>query len=638
MKYKIAIVMAFVLITALIVQPVGAAQTLNFPAGTKIYVDVNNNSGIENGTVLYPFKSIQAGVNAAVTGDIVGVAPGIYYENIILAEGVQLLGTDPSTTIIDGGNIGVVVNMEDGSVLKGFTIQHGLGSFGAGIVTNGMPRITNNIIRNNVQTAGGAGAAVYGNCSSPYIERNLIMENTSDTQFTSGALSFVNCSSPIISSNVIRNNSGRGAINLTLPTGQRATVVHNTVIDNTGAGIKIDARVDQSIVRVENNIFIGNATGVQIDFGSTPNLPSMLNNDVFGNFSNYVGMADITGENGNLSLAPLFADDFHLSSISPLIDAGNPDIFPFPDFDGDPRPLDGNFDDIAIPDIGADERPNNDETLPTISVTAIKEDGTPYIADTWTNQTVTVKYTCSDSESGIASCPADQVFSTEGIVNEITGTAIDNWGNETSVSFGPIQIDKTPPIVFIGVSPNPVLLHGNAELLRNAFDELSGIHNGPCLNIDTSTVGFKSVTCYVFDYAGNTTKATAEYQVIYDFDGFLSPVIDCTNNVCEGYDISTFRLGSRVPLKFQLKDAKGIVIQAASDPLWLVPAQFDYLPATLPDDFEFQISNLTYEWRKNHENYVYEWSTKGLPNGSIWSVGVRLDDGMIYHVFVALVK
>lgn len=641
MKYKIAIVMVLVLVSMLVIQPVDAVQAskfLNYPVDTNIYVNVYNNSGIEDGTVSHPYSTIQAGINAAFSHNVVGVAPGTYYENIVLKAGVRLVGTDPSTTVIDGRNAGVVVNMEDGSTLEGFTVQHGIGSFGAGIVTNGMPSITNNVIRNNTQTAGGAGAAIYGNCSSPSITRNLIVDNSSDSQFTSGAVSFVNCSSPIIASNVIKNNSGRGAINLTLPASQRATVVHNTIINNSGAGVKIDTRVDQSLVRVANNVFFENTTGIQIDFGPDANLPAIFNNDVFGNVTNYTGMSDITGENGNLSVAPQFSDNFHLAYGSPLVDTGSSNIYPFPDFDGDPRPLDGNFDDIATPDIGADERPNIDEIPPTISVSSVKEDGTPYIPGTWTNQTITVKFTCNDAESGIAFCPNEVVLNTEGITSEITGTARDNWGNEANISFGPIQVDKTPPSLSISVSPNPVVLNGDAELDKNATDNLSGVASLAFSTIDTSSVGLKSVFAFASDHAGNIAQSAATYQVIYGFDGFQSPVLDCTNNVCEGFDISPFKPGSRIPLKFQLKDANGNIIQAASAPLWLVPTSFDHLPTALPDDFEFQISNLTYEWRKNHQNYVYEWNTKGLPNPSIWLVGVKLDDGMTYHVFVALVK
>ena len=277
-----------------------------------------------------------------------------------------------------------------------------------------------------------------------------------------------------------------------------------------------------------------------------------------------------------------------------------------------------------------------DDTPPVITATAVKGDGTPYDADIWTNQTVTVKFTCSDTDSGIATCPEDQVFSDEGVTQLTTGTATDNAGNSASASFGPIKIDKTAPALFIAVSPNPVVLNGNAELLKNAADNLSGVRSGPCLNIDTSTVGFKSVTCIVEDYAGNRTTTTAGYRVIYDFDGFLNPVIDCVNNTCENYNISIFNAGSTIPLKIQLKDANGNVVRAPNAPLWLVPTKFDNLPFPLPTGYIFQVSNTPYEWKKNQAIYVYDWSTKGLPKQSIWLVGVRLDDGMTYYVFVAL--
>ena len=87
-----------------------------------------------------------------------------------------------------------------------------------------------------------------------------------------------------------------------------------------------------------------------------------------------------------------------------------------------------------------------DTTPPTITASAIKADNTPYTAGTWTNQNVTVHFTCSDDLSGIATCPGDQVISPEGIFTA-TGTATDNVGNSASMSFGPIQIDKTTPTI-----------------------------------------------------------------------------------------------------------------------------------------------------------------------------------------------
>jgi len=650
MKNRVTLLLLTVLFSSLMFKPAGALRpqtnSTDFPPGTSIFVDGINSSDIEDGTLSHPFNTIQEGINPAVSGNRVGVAPGVYYERINIKAGVQLFGTDPATTIIDGGGSGPVVTLNTASVLKGFTVQNGRASDGAGVLSIGQPVITNNIIKNNVQSAGGAGAAVYGNNSSPIITYNLITENTGDNQWSSGAVSFHNSSSPYIAGNVIMNNTGRGAINITVPSGNRPTIVNNTILNNTGAGIKVDARVDQTAIHITNNISFGNTIGILIDFGSPAYLPVFAYNDVYGNTTNFVGMTDISGSNGNVSLDPQLSDTFHLSYSSPLIDSGSPNVYSPEDFDGSARPLDGNGDWQAVSDIGADERVYGDDIPPSISVTATTEDGAPYTANTWTNQTVTLKYICLHSESGSASCPVDQVFSEEGITQETDATASDLAGNSASVSFGSIKIDKTPPVFLIGVFPNPVLLNGNASLEKNAADQLSGIMPGSlaCFSyntatVDTTTVGTKSVTCFVYDYARNITTATAEYQVIYDFDGFYNPIVGCTNNACNGFALSQIRGGSTVPFKFQLRDANGAIVRAASAPLWLEPIRFNSPPAFWdPSRYVQNVTNLPYEWKKSQNLYTYEWSTKGLPIPTIWLAGVKLDDGTTHSVFIALIK
>ena len=83
--------------------------------------------------------TIQAGIDAAVNGDTVLVAPGTYVEYIDF-KGKAITVTSelgPDVTVIDGNQAGRVVTFNSGegldSVLEGFTITNGYAGYGAGI-------------------------------------------------------------------------------------------------------------------------------------------------------------------------------------------------------------------------------------------------------------------------------------------------------------------------------------------------------------------------------------------------------------------------------------------------------------------------------------------------------------------------
>ena len=88
---------------------------------------------------------------------------------------------------------------------------------------------------------------------------------------------------------------------------------------------------------------------------------------------------------------------------------------------------------------------NVDLTPPTIGAHAHTADGKAYTSDTWTNQHVTVSFECSDTTSGVASCPEPVLLVGEGADQSARGTAADVAGNSASTSFDHIHIDKTPP-------------------------------------------------------------------------------------------------------------------------------------------------------------------------------------------------
>jgi hypothetical protein len=299
--------------------------------------------------------TIQAAIDAASNGDTVLVSSGTYKENIDF-HGKQITvasQSGPAVTIIDGGNLNTVVNFDTSegptSQLRGFTIRNGSASFGAGInILGASPTIVGNYFVSNSEGSGGYGAGIGGDVASPDIERNVFWNNTCDTQFLSGVVSFINGSSPRVVNNIFHDNPC-GAINMSLPQGTQPNVVNNTIFRNS-VGIRLDARVPTAQQVYENNLLIGNQVGLEVDFLNSGNEPTWKNNDVFGSTTNYMGIADLTGTGGNISLDPhiISTNNFHLQFGSPVIDAGDSSApgLPSTDFDGFPR-VQGNAVDMG---------------------------------------------------------------------------------------------------------------------------------------------------------------------------------------------------------------------------------------------------------------------------------------------------
>ena len=103
--------------------------------------------------------TIQAGINAAVNGDVVIVAQGEYFENINFNfKAITVRSTDPNdpvvvlNTIINAGGSGTVVRCNSGeganTVLSGFVITGGSASTGGGMHNaSSSPTVSNCILR-----------------------------------------------------------------------------------------------------------------------------------------------------------------------------------------------------------------------------------------------------------------------------------------------------------------------------------------------------------------------------------------------------------------------------------------------------------------------------------------------------------
>lgn len=281
-----------------------------------------------------------------------------------------------------------------------------------------------------------------------------------------------------------------------------------------------------------------------------------------------------------------------------------------------------------------------DKTAPTISAAATTSPN----AAGWYNSNVTVQFTCTDALSGILTgvCPTNQTLSAEGTaVASSAQTVTDAAGNTSDASnVVTVQIDKTAPTLNPVVSPNSVILNGTATVTSGAADTLSGLDTQSCGALVTNTIGPKSVTCSAMDKAGNSFSKSASYNVNYRFDGFLQPINDTAHTTYCGNPCvaSIFKGGSTVPVKFQLKDANGVVVQSASLPVWLTPVKGGFTSAAIDESTfsDLATSGTTYRFDSTGPQYIYNWGTKGFTTGFFWRIGVTLDDGQTYYVYIGL--
>jgi hypothetical protein len=298
------------------------------------------------------YPTIQGAISAASVGDTILVAPGTYFENVVIDRRVALVSeAGAEVTTIDGQQLGPVILVQkwvDHAVIDGFRVTHGLATTYAGginvsidFLTGGYATIRRNIVEHN-HSYGMAGG-IYSVRQS-IIQDNIIQYNNSAT--VSKGICAMEVSGAI-ERNIVRYNGASGNLQ-NVRVGSADPFAWNIVVDNTGSRDEVVFGAGGSIhhntfVRIssftptvalwggspsynfyDNVIVHGSGGGLDCHLSGSNTIRC---NDVWGAGQSYKGnCAGLNGVDGNFSADPLFCGtgDYRLSAASPCLPENSP--------------------------------------------------------------------------------------------------------------------------------------------------------------------------------------------------------------------------------------------------------------------------------------------------------------------------
>jgi hypothetical protein len=142
---------------------------------------------------------------------------------------------------------------------------------------------------------------------------------------------------------------------------------------------------------------------------------------------------------------------------------------------------------------------------------------------------------------------------------------------------------------------------------------------------------------YAGDSNHNSSSNSQKFSIVYGYGEvqFLQPINGTAHNLSMNPDVSTFKAGSTVPVKVQVVLPNGTIVHPASA-TWLTPQQGS--ATTQPVDETVYsdpvMSGATYVW--GGQFFQYNWGTPKTGGGHYWLIGVKLDDGQSYTVYISL--
>lgn len=211
------------------------------------------------------FRTIQAAVDAAQSGDVIVVASGIYRESVVITTSrLEIIGAGAGQSIIENVDIPVSFVRLAGGRLEGFTLRYtGLDDKPALLIENASPLV----VDNEITGAGLAGVEIH-NGAAPTLLDNHIHENLG-----TGVLVYDGANVNLTGNKIERN--GLGQVHhpgIEVRQSARAVVDFNQLLLNGGSGAFVHGNSDAEFL---GNTIVGNGLhGIAIEDGATAQVSS----------------------------------------------------------------------------------------------------------------------------------------------------------------------------------------------------------------------------------------------------------------------------------------------------------------------------------------------------------------------------
>jgi hypothetical protein len=219
----------------------------------------------------------------------------------------------------------------------------------------------------------------------------------------------------------------------------------------------------------------------------------------------------------------------------------------------------------------------------------------------------------------------------------------DNANNESAAGTLEVNVDAANPTLGDCPAAGPFILNsgggGTQSVTINATDGELGIDNATSTlsaSVNTSTVGEKTVTFTAQDDVGHVATKQCSYSVIFNFDGFLSPVDNPGTDATPVFNSA--KAGQSIPVKFGLGGNQGLNIMAAGYPK-VTSINCDTSATVVPiEQYAASTANggLTYDATANQYNYI--WKTQSTYANQCFKLDLKLTDGTSHVAYFKFLK